>query len=201
MDVENIEVVQENELDEEEVKRRLPEVEKIDNVEIRGKTIQAFVDLCPDYFWQVPASTTGKYHPEDTTGKYGLWIHTKRAFTAFERLADSAVEGSVIAEIGADRGRAAILLHDMYKQGNPPQGHTVDNHGEICADILSRYTDFRREVIDCVKTHNGPWSHVRKPQTWLEALHHWADMVASDRKSRFRLYKPTPELQEQADFY
>ena len=37
------------------------------------------IELLPNYFFEVPASSTGKYHPEFALGDGGLIRHTKVA--------------------------------------------------------------------------------------------------------------------------
>jgi len=53
---------------EEELRRRLPEIDAIYDEEVRDTTIDYFLRACPDYFWKRAASATGKYHPPDESG-------------------------------------------------------------------------------------------------------------------------------------
>ena len=43
------------------------------------KACEVMIEKLPDYFFEIPASSTGKYHPEYATGKGGLLRHTKAA--------------------------------------------------------------------------------------------------------------------------
>ena len=54
------------------------ELNYIKDSEIREKAIKA-INLLPDYFFEVPASSTGKYHPTFSQGEGGLVRHTKAA--------------------------------------------------------------------------------------------------------------------------
>lgn len=54
------------------------EISYIKNERIRNSLI-TILDLLPDYFYHIPASSTGKYHPEFTLGDKGLVRHTKAA--------------------------------------------------------------------------------------------------------------------------
>ena len=47
------------------------ELEYIKNEKIRN-ACQVMINLLPDYFFEVPASSTGKYHPEYAAGPGGL---------------------------------------------------------------------------------------------------------------------------------
>ena len=50
---------------------------------IKNKNIkdscETMIGLLPDYFFQIPASSTGKYHPKFTLGDGGLVRHVKVA--------------------------------------------------------------------------------------------------------------------------
>ena len=50
---------------------------------IQDEKVNAFataaVNALPEYFYSVPASSTGKYHPAYATGEGGLVRHTKAA--------------------------------------------------------------------------------------------------------------------------
>ena len=43
------------------------------------KACLAMTKLLPDYFYEVPASSTGKYHPSYSLGEGGLLRHSKAA--------------------------------------------------------------------------------------------------------------------------
>lgn len=185
-----------NSLDSHEVIRRFPEINKIDYDSIRQNTINAFVELCPDYFWNVPASSSGNYHPKDHRGDRGLWLHTKRAFTQYQRLAPSFHHQNKITKKEMDYGKSAILLHDMFKYGWPKQDHTTKDHDVIAAKILDDY--LAGDVIGCIATHNGPWYEGPSPRSDLEQVHHMADMAASDVSNpNIAVLNPSRELKKE----
>jgi hypothetical protein len=169
-----------NTLSSREVLERFPEINEIDDPDISILTTSALQQLCPEYFWKVPGSSSGKYHPEDHRKEMGLWLHTKRAFTQFERLSSSYLEQGKITEEERDYGRSAILLHDIYKYGLPKEKHTVRDHDVIAAQELRDFGGVPEEIVGCVESHNGPWYAGREPRTDLEQVHHLADMSASD---------------------
>lgn len=170
-----------NSLTEPELRRRLPEVFKIGDTRIREQTIAAFLQFCPDYFWKRPASSTGKYHLADHTGTHGLWLHTRRAATLFNHLADIDIALGYFGSTEKAMGQAAILLHDMFKYGwDPVEDHTTDDHGVFAGNVLEANTDLPLAVIECIRTHDGKWSdHWRTPGNALEHAHHRADYLAS----------------------
>ena len=59
---------------------------------IKNKDIRIFavnmLGRLPDYFFVVPASSTGKYHPEYSLGEGGLVKHTKSAVLIAKTLLD-----------------------------------------------------------------------------------------------------------------
>lgn len=185
-----------NSIDSHEVVRKLPEINEISSDSIREDTINAFVELCPDYFWEVPASSTGKYHPKDHRVEKGLWLHTKRAFTQYQRLAPSFYNQNKITKTEMDHGKSAILLHDMFKYGWPKQNHTTKDHDVVAAKALDGYV--HSKVIGCVASHNGPWYEGPSPRNELEQVHHLADMAASDVSNpNIAVLNPSRELKKE----
>ena len=45
----------------------------------KREDIKYLINLLPDYFFTIPASSTGKYHPKFASTKNGLLKHTKAA--------------------------------------------------------------------------------------------------------------------------
>ena len=43
------------------------------------ESLITMINIIPDYFFTIPASSTGKYHPSYATGDGGLLRHTKAA--------------------------------------------------------------------------------------------------------------------------
>ena len=170
-------------MNENEVIRRLPELLKINDDKVYRGTLKYFKEDCPNYFWTCPASTSGKYHPEDETGKHGLWLHTKRVNSVYERLSDSLLEQQRMDDYIFDLGRAAVLIHDSYRLGYPEEENedTVAEHGEIAANVVREETDLPKAVSNSVESHDGAWGKGTTPSTDLEDIVHYSDMIASER--------------------
>lgn len=184
-----------DELDRQELVRRLPEIEKIEG-SLKRRTIKAFLDHCPAYFWEKPAAAS--HHPTEHRQRHGLWLHTKRAFVSYERKVRSFRHQELVDDWEVNCGRAAILLHDIFKYGTPPaEDHTVQDHDRIAAEHLDEQSDLPGKVISCIDTHSGPWGGGETPSTDLEQLHHLADLDASDRNLAIAIYKPCEEIAEQ----
>jgi hypothetical protein len=184
-----------------EVTRRFPEVELIEDDEIREATISAIGRGVPEYFWEVPATSSGRYHNPFARRRHGLWIHVKMVFTVYERFVRSFVEQGLITEAEADAGRAAVLLHDMLKYGHgyDDGDGTETNHDKLAGHWLKHNSEVPEATVNAVKAHNGPWydgpspDHSRAP---LEQLVHMADMAASTKNVTAGVYEPAEEIAE-----
>jgi hypothetical protein len=195
-----------------ELLRRLPEVTHIESEEIRAQTL-AVLRHTPDYFWTVPASTSGKYHNEFAREEHGLWIHTKMAAHVCEEMLPSWIGQGYITDDQADLVRQGVLLHDLFKQDlpenrdpeNPADCHTADDHDLIAAEWLAEHTDVSDVVVHAVAAHNGPdgWGDGPSPTDTDAPVAaevarevHTCDMMASRATITAAVYDPCEELTE-----
>ena len=167
------------------------ELNRSNDEAVRGST-ETLLDMLPDYFYTMSASTSGKYHPSFALGNGGLVRHTKMA----EYILEEMFKNSVFAPHGEytkDLMRMAILLHDGFKSGLTYSEHTDINHPIIMANFI---LDNKNElsisesdalfVYDLISTHMGPWTkdkHGNKvldePKTREQILIHLCDYIAS----------------------
>ncbi len=130
------------------------EILSIQNVDIRNYVIAIFDELAPDYFWTVPASTSGKYHPKISLGDGGLVRHTKLAVWWGLELYRAMQDHS----FGTDELTAALLLHDLTKQQGGTGGHGV------CLARTLRGRDGHMEgssidlIVMGIESHMGIWT-------------------------------------------
>lgn len=182
---------------EDELARRLPEIDAIYDEELRDCCIRTFLDGVPDYFWERPSSSTGKYHSPDERGKHGNWLHTKRVFAQYANLSESYLEAHEISEWEREAGKVAALLHDTMKYGWPSHNneHTVNNHGCIAAEVARHIGDCPNEVYLLIHSHMGSWGEGMLPQNKRQWLLHFADKAASGRpEDDLAVYYPAQEL-------
>ena len=106
----------------------------IKNEKIKEWTEEFLKEKAPDYFWEIEASSTGKYHPSYAVEKGGLVKHTKVVFQIALDMLDNKVWG--FSEQERDIILAAILLHDVMKRGVPETDHTVHNHGTLVSNKI-----------------------------------------------------------------
>ena len=88
------------------------EINYIKSVEHR-KIIENLLNNLPDYFYKIPASSTGKYHPSFSLGDGGLVRHTKVAVRIAKELLDNNVIGThSFNDNDKDLIIMALLLHE-----------------------------------------------------------------------------------------
>ena len=156
--------------------------------------IKEFTILClssaPDYFFvDLPASSTGKYHPLNEIGWDGTIIHTKKVFN----MAYSLSRGLNV-EYNRDAILSACIIHDLIKQGWERSGWTQKNHPQLAAQLVEKIqketellSDKDYKIIrNSVFFHYGPWTtkNVAKDiteYTMEELCVYISDYIASKR--------------------
>ncbi|MBA7594874.1 hypothetical protein ES703_01830 [subsurface metagenome] len=152
--------------------------------QIQDPSIRLFVtkalERVPSYFWHVPASASGRFHPLDTLGEGGLVLHTRRAvYLATEIAKVFKIDGAKL-----DVLRAAAILHDSFKNGLVDEDRTEADHPLIVRhqlkDLASE-TPYFDEIMNAIECHQGLWGPqpLRMPKKPLEWSLHIADFIAS----------------------
>lgn len=177
----------------EDVKERVPSIQFIDAYNVEKDVIELTANA-PDYFWSVPASSSGYHHPL-CRGRHGLWIHTLMLSTVIDRLADSYVQQGRLTEYDIDLAHAAAILHDQRKNGSPenPQDTSTSDHDLKMAAVIREQSGLPYVVADAVESHMGPWYDGPKPETDLDDLLHTADMIASTESITAAIPGPIPD--------
>ena len=173
------------------------ELSFIKNPDIKNFTIRALESL-PDYFYEVPASSSGKYHPQYALGKGGLVRHTKAAVRiALELFRCETVTGHY-SDNTKDIIISALLLHDGCKHGLNGSKYTITEHPIVVVEMIRNNNDLNnlldKEIFDKIMngilTHMGQWTSdyktgkevLEKPKTGIQNYIHMCDYLAS-RKS------------------
>lgn len=190
--------MQQARLEAHEVERRLPTLQLIDDVDIRVNVVR-LTQNAPDYFWTVPASTSGYHHPA-CQGERGLWAHTLMLSTVIHRLADSYVGQGRLEEGDIDLAHAAAVLHDQRKNGDPvnPSDKSTSDHDLRMADVVHD-SPLDDRVADAIASHMGPWYDGPDPKTPLDHLVHTADMIASTSSITPAVQAPIPDELEHCE--
>jgi putative nucleotidyltransferase with HDIG domain len=133
------------------------EVIKIKDKSIVNFVSNAFNSASPK-FWVSPCSSSGRFHPPEDNGEGGLIRHLIKASYVTEQFARRAM----FSEYELDIARAATILHDICKDGNPWGELTDYRHGIIGAEFLNNFNledDFAKTIIkDAVRYHMSPWN-------------------------------------------
>ena len=179
------------------------ELSQIKNTELRNAIIDYFENCVPDYFWTMPASTTGKYHPDQDTGDGGLARHSRMVTQV--AIAMMQLEMWSALKPYEDDIYAACLIHDTWKLGDIvteyEQGKTYTAHNHPlfasykfyefiqtwpnASDELKKHCQI---ICHCVETHMGQWNKPRfssagqvlkKPESAIQKFVHLCDYIAS----------------------
>ena len=151
------------------------------------------IELLPDYFFEVPASSTGKYHPEYALGEGGLLRHSKAAARIGYELLEDPMIGDKYTELEKDLMIMALMIHDGLKSGMPKEKYTRFDHPILMADyimdneeVLGLEIEEVEFLMDVIKTHMGSWTTdyqgnevLEKPKTKYQNFVHMCDYLAS----------------------
>ncbi len=149
----------------------------------------------PDYYFEVDASSTGKYHPKYASGVGGLSRHIKSAV----KMANELLLDPIISKPYSDRDRdliiLSLLIHDGLKYGKIKEKYTRFDHPILIRDFVEDYKDKlrmsendREKVKGAVASHMGPWNTsnysdvvLPVPKSPMEKFVHMCDYLASRR--------------------
>lgn len=172
------------------------ELDTITTDRIKRLAIKVIEGL-PDYFFEVSASSTGKYHPNYAKGKGGLVRHTKAAMLFCNYLLDMEQNQQEFNVLEGDLMRVALLVHDGFKYGVEKSDYTVFDHPLISAKWMLTNPDFRefinKEEADflylVISSHMGQWNTNKyssvtlpKPRNKYQKFVHLCDYLASRSK-------------------
>lgn len=145
----------------------------------------------PDYFFKIPASSTGKYHPQYASGTGGLKFHTKATIRiAVELFNCKSIYN--FTELEQDIIIASLLLHDGCKQGKIESGRTITKHPLEVIELLrtlnhNLHLEIFECICDCISSHMGQWNIdyetneevLPLPNTEMQKFVHLCDYLAS----------------------
>lgn len=182
-----------------------PELAKIGDQRVKDFVIRCYETICPDYFWERPASKRGIYHPAFVDGPGGLVRHVKYGCWLVEQLVRAFSGNGKNEDLGPPQifnsCMAAMIMHDMVKDGDPgrtipkaahPMGayHGVELAEAIWLRVLGGKVEFDEQllIIYGVAAHMGVWTQPEEFRPWnlkgslavkVATIVHMADYVAS----------------------
>lgn len=126
--------------------------------------IRYLVSKLPDYFFEIPASSTGKYHPDFASTSHGLVKHTKVAVRIAKELLDNPGLNNFTND-EKDIIIMALILHDGCKSGMVKEKYTRFDHPLIICDLinenrskLSLNDDEVNLLTKIISSHMGIWN-------------------------------------------
>lgn len=127
--------------------------------------ISNIIEQLPDYFFTVPASSTGKYHPQVSLGEGGLVRHTKFATRIATDLLQLEFCKSVTSPFVRDVVIGSLLIHDGLKHGSNENKYTLAEHPVLIAELVRQQQvesgeleEYKQAVALCVSSHMGEWN-------------------------------------------
>lgn len=176
------------------------EIDAIEDDDLR-KLATEIIAYADDYFFIIPASSTGKNHPPFSLGEGGLVRHTKCVVYMVKCLCESFV----VDGYKRDMLIVAALAHDIKKQGDCTEGvgHTVHEHPRLAAqyvyqtycmisDDIYTFGGIVEIICNAISSHMGKWGAYPKyigdknplpmPSNEFEKILQAADYIASRRE-------------------
>ena len=140
------------------------ELNDIKDNNLRQFAVQLLTNA-PEYFFTVPASSSGKYHPYFAREVGGLVKHTRCVIF----YAECNAESFNFDEHTKDLAIIAALAHDIKKQGDNNTGsHTVWEHPELAYNYVLETQKANANLIsvedatiiaNAILCHMGKWQH------------------------------------------
>ena len=170
------------------------EINYIKNLNYR-KNVENLLELVPDYFFTIPAASTGKYHPQFAQGNMGLVRHTKVALKIAKDILSLEYMNNIFTNDEQDLLLIAIMFHDTYKLGVPKEKYTRFDHPLLAASFIkdnqSKTTFTNKEINIIAKTissHMGQWNTnkyspitLAKPNDKYDFFVHMCDFLSSKK--------------------
>ena len=162
------------------------ELDLIVNEDLRMAVKCYLEESVPDYFWEIGASSSGKFHPAFSQGVGGLVRHTKAVVMFAEELLRMSTYAFMRDEY-KDYVIAACLVHDTAKYGAKEYDKAeYKNHAPAAAVAFDTWCisldyDCSEFLLNAIASHMGQWSTDRddRPFTNIDRCVHMADYMAS----------------------
>ena len=166
----------------------------IKNPRIR-ESANTLVNLLPEYFYHIPASSTGKYHPKYALGDGGLLRHTKVVVRiGYELLSNNSIGQSFTSD-EKDLMLLGMMLHDGLKSGLVQEKYTRYDHPLLAAQFVidnkdkTKLTDLEVKLLtNAMESHMGEWNTdyngneiLPKPSNKYQRMVHMCDFLASKK--------------------
>lgn len=154
------------------------------------KDLEYLINLLPDYFFTIPASSTGKYHPKFASTVSGLVKHTKVAVRIAYDLFETV---NNFSDNDKDLIIMALVLHDGLKKGMIEEKYTRFDHPLLISKLIMEHSnellmniDDVRKMCSLIESHMGKWNTSKYskfdlplPVNEMQRFVHRCDFLAS----------------------
>lgn len=168
--------------------------------ESKKRDIEYLINLLPDYFFTIPASSTGKYHPKFASTNNGLVKHTKVAVRIAYDLFETV---NNFTDDDKDLIIMALIMHDGLKKGLVEEKYTRFDHPLLVskmimenANNLEMSIDDVRKMCLLIESHMGKWNtnkyskvELPVPTNEMQRFVHRCDYLASRNYLNVRFVK------------
>ena len=166
----------------------------------KREDIKYLINLLPDYFFTIPASSTGKYHPKFAGTNNGLVKHTKVAVRIAYDLFETT---NNFDDNDKDLIIMALIMHDGLKKGYEEESYTRFDHPLLVSKlIMENAKDLKMDINDVrkmctlIETPMGKWNtnkyskvELPLPTTEIQRFVHRCDYLASRNYLNIRFQK------------
>lgn len=156
----------------------------------KREDIKTLINLLPDYFFLIPASSSGKYYPKFASTNNGLVKHTKVAVRIAYDLFETV---NNFSDNDKDLIIMALIMHDGLKKGLAEEEYTRHDHPLLVSKLIMENASKLRMDIDDVRkmcmmieSHMGKWNknkysdvELPVPVNELQRYVHRCDYLAS----------------------
>ena len=162
------------------------EIELINNEDYKAFVRHYLDEYVPDYFWEIGASSSGRYHPKFSQGEGGLVRHTKAVVMFAEELLRMS-SYMYMSEEHKDFVIMACIVHDTCKYGAREYNkECYKDHAKNAVNLVdSAWFACLEEhpsefFLSAIRCHMGQWSEREdRPFTNIDRCVHMADYMAS----------------------
>lgn len=187
-------------------------LETIENDDIREFAIK-IIDAAPQYFFEVPASSSLKYHPDYAcTTPLGLAKHTVALVRILNHMFGVESVANQFTSRERDLLRVSGIAHDMMKSGTQEDyernKYTKFDHPLRAAKFVESIQDNnisdkdKEFCMHCIESHMGIWNTDKRnpgvvlptPQDKYQIILHLADYLASRKDIEIK-FDHLPEVE------
>jgi hypothetical protein len=168
--------------------------------DVKRKDLEYLINLLPDYFFLIPASSTGLYHPKFAATKSGLVKHTKVAVKIAYDLFETV---NNFTDSDKDLIIMSLILHDGLKKGIEEEKYTRFDHPLLMSKlIMENVSNLEMDINDVrkmcmlIESHMGKWNtnkyskvELPLPTSEIQRFVHRCDYLASRNYLNVRFVK------------